>query len=121
EVFFGGAAGPGKSEALLIYQILRRTSIPNSRGLYLRREFPMLERSIIPRSFEILSDTGAKYNATKHTWTFPNGSVLEFGHMYEKTDMFAYQGAEYDDICFDELTEFEEEMYEFMLSRCRTT
>lgn len=125
EVFFGGAPGPGKSEVLLIYLFMRCVTIPGHRGLYLRREFPMLERTVIPRSMQLFYGTGARYNATKHFWYFPHkdgpGSVLEFGHMYEKHDMYAYQGAEYESICFDELTEFEEEMFEFMLSRLRTT
>ena len=125
EVFFGGAAGPGKSEALLMYAILRCQYVPGARVIYLRREFPMLERSVIPRSLQLLSgamDAGlARYNATKHYWAFWNKSILEFGHMYEKHDMYAYQGAEYDSVIFDELTEFEEDMYDFMLSRLRTS
>ncbi|HEX7025380.1 MAG TPA: terminase family protein [Gemmatimonadales bacterium] len=122
EVLFGGAAGPGKTEALLIYSIKRRLSIPGSRGLFARRELTRLERSAIPRSHEILAGTGARFvGGNKNTWTFPNGSVLEFGGAKDPEDVFNYSGAEYDDICIDELTEWEQDMYLFMVRVCRTT
>ncbi|NPV90086.1 MAG: terminase [Firmicutes bacterium] len=120
EVLYGGAAGGGKSDALLIFSILRRQSIEGSRGLILRRTYPELERSLILRSYEMLTGW-ASYQAQKHRWQFPNGSLLEFGYCERDEDVFRYQSAEYDDLCFDELTQFSEYQYTYLMSRCRTT
>lgn len=63
----------------------------------------------------------AKYNAERHRFTFPNGSVLDFGHAKEERDIYDYKGAEFGLICFDELTSFTQTQYEFMLTRCRSS
>lgn len=120
EVLYGGAAGGGKSDALLIFSIMRRMAIPKSRGLILRRTFPELERSLILRSHELLTGL-AKYQTQQHRWVFSNGSILEFGYCESDQDVFKYQSAEYEDICFDELTQFTEFQYLYLLSRLRTT
>ncbi|MBC7340545.1 MAG: hypothetical protein H5U04_11985 [Firmicutes bacterium] len=119
EVFFGGAAGPGKTTGLLIFQILRRQQIPGSRGLFLRRTFPELDRSVIPQA-QVMLHNVAKWESQHYRFRFPNGSILEFGHVQEEKDLLKYQSAQYEDICFDELTSFMEEQYLFLFSRCRT-
>ncbi|HHY44804.1 MAG TPA: hypothetical protein GX512_03735 [Firmicutes bacterium] len=120
EVLYGGAAGGGKSDALLIFSIMRRVAIPSSRGLILRRTFPELERTLILRSHQLLTGR-AKWQAQQKRWRFPNGSILEFGYCASEEDVYQYQGAEYEDICFDELTQFTEFQYTYLQSRLRTT
>lgn len=120
EVLYGGAAGGGKSDALLMFSIMRRMNIPKSKGLVLRRTYPELERSLILRSMELLSGR-AKYSEQKHRWVFPNKSILEFGYCEQDDDVYKYQSAEYEDVCFDELTQFTEFQYTYLMSRCRTT
>jgi hypothetical protein len=120
EVFFGGAAGPGKSYALLMLCLQRRLQHPKSTGLLLRRKFPELERSLIMKSRQYYPMFGAKYNGSNHTWRFPNGSVQEFGHMEHEHTVHDYQSAEYNDICFDEASHFSEFQIRYMLSRLRT-
>jgi phage terminase large subunit len=122
EVLYGGAAGGGKSDALLMFSIMRRMNIPKSKGLLLRRTFPELERANILRSMELLSGVpGCKYSSQMHRWTFPNKSILEFGYCEKEADVFKYQSAEYEDICFDEATQFTEFQFTYLMSRCRTT
>lgn len=121
ECLFGGAAGGGKSDALLMWQILRRISIPNSWGLYMRRTYPELERTAIARSKEICPHFGAKYSEKHHWWRFPNGSILEFGYSERESDINRYQGAAYTDVSWDELTQFTEYQYTYLFSRTRTT
>ena len=122
EVFFGGAAGGGKSDALLLFNIMRRTKYPGSRGLLLRRTYAELERegSLIPRSHELLTGVAA-WNGTNRKWTFKDGGVIEFGYCAQERDVYQYQSSQYDDIGFDELTHFTEFQYLYMMSRCRTT
>lgn len=121
EVLYGGAAGGGKSDALLMFCWLRRMSIPGSRGLILRRNFPELERSLILRSQELWTGTGARWQDQRKRWVFPNGSIQEFGYCERDEDVFRYHSAQYEDICWDELTEFSEYQYRYLLSRLRTT
>lgn len=120
-MLFGGAPGPGKTEALLVYAIMRRTQIPGSVGLFLRRELRRLERTAIPRFLELTAGTGVRARLDQYTFYWPNGSRQEFGGLKDPGDEFAYQGAEYDDICWDELTEFEEHQYRYLGSRLRST
>lgn len=108
------------SDALLIFSIMRRTQIPGSKGLILRRTFPELESSLILRSHQLLAGL-AHYKAQHHRWEFANGSILQFGYCESDRDVFKYQSSEYEDICFDELTQFSEFQYMYLMSRARTT
>lgn len=121
EVLYGGAAGGGKSDALLVFQIVRRSKYPHSSGLFLRRHFTelTLEGAAIPRSHELLTGR-ATWNGERRAWTFPNRSVLQFGHMTDEKAKHRYQSSGWEDICFDELTHFQESMYLYMFSRART-
>ena len=119
EAFYGGAAGGGKSDALVI-EALRQVHIPHYKGLLLRKTFPQLSELIdktlnyYPRAFP-----RAKYNASSHTWTFPSGAKVIFGSMQYAKDRIKYQGQAYDFIGFDELTHFTFEEYSYLFSRNR--
>lgn len=119
EALYGGAAGGGKSDALVI-EALRQVHIPHYKGLILRKTFPQLAELIdktlnyYPRAFP-----KAKYNDSKHVWTFPSGAKIIFGAMQYTKDRTKYQGQAYDFIAFDELTHFTYEEYSYMFSRCR--
>lgn len=122
EALYGGAAGAGKTDALLVFSIQRRVAHPGSRGLLVRRTFADLGRegAAIPRSHALLAGTEAQWVAGAHKWRFANGSVLEFGAIGSDRDVYKYQGSQYDDLCFDELTQFTEFQYHFLLARVRT-
>ena len=51
--------------------------------------------------------------------SFPNGSVIHFRHCAHVQDMYQYKGAEIQWLYFDELTSFEEEIYNFIKTRLR--
>lgn len=119
ETLYGGAAGGGKSDLILG---LARTM--HGRSLLLRRSFPDLERSLISRSLEFYGES-AYYNSTKHVWNI-DGRRIEFGHMetvgtpQTPKDEAQYASAQYDFIGFDQLEQFPQYAYEFMLSRARS-
>lgn len=119
EVLFGGAAGGGKSYAQIIDAFLYALRYPKSKQLILRRTFPELERSLIRTALEIYPQGLYKYNAGKHHMEIKNGSLIEFGYCDNPNDVYKYQSAEYDVIRFDELTHFTEDMYIYLISRCR--
>ena len=121
EVLYGGAAGGGKSDALVI-EALRQVGVPHYRALILRKTYPQLSelidktmryyRPVFPR---------AKYNSSSHTWTFPSGAKITFGSMFRAQDKYNYQGRAFDFIGVDELTHFTWEEYSYVMSRNRPT
>ena len=119
ECLYGGAAGGGKSDALVV-EALRQVHIPHYKGLILRKTYPQLTE-LIDKSLLIYPRAipGAKYNSTTHTWSFPSGAKIIFGSMNHKQDRINYQGKAYDFIGFDELTHFEYDEYTYLYSRCR--
>lgn len=123
EGMYGGAAGGGKSEVLLVLPVARQFYKYSSfKGLLLRRTYPELERELILRSQEYLPQTGAIYSDSKKRWTWPAfGSHLQFGYAEHEKDVRRYDTAEYNYIGFDELTSFTEFQYKYLaFSRCRS-
>jgi hypothetical protein len=106
EAFYGGAAGGGKSIALLM-GALQYVEHPGYNALILRKTFADLNQpeALIDISKEWLSNTDAKWNSSEHQWTFPSGAVLKFGHLEHEDDKLKYQGAAYHFVGFDELTQ----------------
>lgn len=123
EGLYGGAAGGGKSDCLLMLPIAKGFyKHPRFKGLLLRRTFPELEAEIILRSQDWYPLVGAKYNTEKKRWTFPSGAIMQFGHMEYESDCRKYDSAEYNYIAFDELTSFTEFQYTYLaFTRCRTS
>lgn len=119
EALYGGAAGGGKSDALVI-EALRQVHIPHYKALILRKTFPQLAELVdktlnyYPRAFP-----KARYNGSNHTWTFPSGAKIVFGSMQHAKDKHKYQGQAYDYIAFDELTHFSWDEYSYLQSRNR--
>lgn len=119
ECLYGGAAGGGKSDALLA-EALRQVHIPHYRAIIFRKTYPQLSE-LIDRSRAIYGPAfpRARYNQTEHCWTFPSGAKIYFGSMQYTKDRVNYQGKRYDFIAFDELTHFTWDEYSYMFSRNR--
>ncbi len=119
ETFYGGAAGGGKSEFLLASAVTMALLVPGSASVVFRRTFPDLNRSLIPRLLDRLPLGVARWNASEKVWRFRNGSRLELAQLERETDVLKYQGAEYQLVAFDELTQFTEFQYLYLISRLR--
>ena len=119
EALFGGAAGGGKSDALVV-EALRQVKFPHYRALILRKTFPDLSELIDKSmSYYRRAYPAAEYNDSKHVWTFPSGAKIYFGSLSDKKAKYKYQGKAFDYIAFDELTHFEYDDYMYLLSRNR--
>jgi len=118
---FGGAAGPGKTAAILWEAIQQNWEVPKSTNLLLRRTLGQLEDSLLKEFHKSVPwrEMGATYNDQKHRVFWPNGSVTRFGYCENENDVFQYQGAEYLFIGLDELTHFTLKQWQFLTSRNR--
>lgn len=115
ETLYGGEAGGGKSE--LVAWLARHR---HRNSLVLRRTFPELKRTLIPRALTRYGDP-RYYNISEHVWRWPSGQRIEFGYLDTDKDVYNYQGAEFDGFFPDELTQFPREWYLYIFSRLRTT
>lgn len=120
EAMYGGAAGGGKSDAVLM-AALQYVDVPGYSALILRRTWPDLNApgAILDRARTWLAGTDAQQKDGGRLWVFPSGAKLSFGYMQRDQDKYKFQSAEYQFIGFDELTHFEESPYLYLFSRLR--
>ena len=122
DVLYGGAAGGGKSYAMLV-DPLRYAHKKAHRALILRRSMPEL-RELIDKSRELYPQAfpGCKFREVEKIWNFPSGAKIEFGFLERDADVYRYQGQAYSWIGFDEITHLPTEFgWNYLASRLRTT
>lgn len=122
ECLYGGAAGGGKSYAMLV-DPLRYCHIGAHRAIIFRRTNDQL-RELVLKSKELypLAFPGAKWSEQKSTWTFPSGATIWFTYLDRDDDVFRYQGQAFNYVGFDELTHWPTPYpWDYMRSRLRTT
>ncbi len=122
DVLYGGAAGGGKSYAMLV-DPLRYAHRASHRALIIRRSMPEL-RELIDKSRELYPKAfpGCKYREVEKLWNFPSGAKIEFGFLERDADVYRYQGQAYSWIGFDEITHLPTEFsWNYLASRLRTT
>ena len=117
---YGGAAGGGKSAALLacvLYWVLNA----NYRGLYLRREASYLGEAV-DKSRRLYTHFGGRLVTSPHPmWTFPSGATLWMNHCEHERDIANYDSFEFSEVLFDELTHFTERQFTGICARLRGT
>jgi len=117
---FGGAAGPGKSKALLMEAVAQALDHDGSNTLLLRRTFPELEGSLLLYfRRDIPRHCYRSFNEARHTVTWHNGSTTRFGYSQSENDIYQYQSSEFLFIGIDELTHFTLRQWQFLTSRNR--
>lgn len=123
-VFYGGAAGGGKTYALLL-EPLRHMSVSGFGAVIFRRESPQItnEGGLWDTAETIYQPLGARPRQSPVLdWRFPpHNNTVKFSHMQHESDRHNWQGAQIPLICFDELTHFARSQFFYMLSRNRTT
>lgn len=122
EVGFGGAAGGGKSDALLM-AALEHVDKPGYDAIIFRKTFQDLKLAgaLIDRSHDWLAGTPAKWNGSDHVWTFPSGAKLAFGYMDNPRDHLRYKSSEFAYIGIDQAEQFPLNQYLYLFSRLRST
>ncbi len=124
EALFGGSASGGKSECLL-FEALSWCDTPGYKALVVRQTYTdmLLPSSILNRCLKwlkpFLEAKEVKYDKTQHTFHFPSGAELAFGYLKSVGTQYRYQSSEYNQIFFDELTQFQLDEYLYLFSRIR--
>lgn len=123
EGFFAGSKGPGKTDTLVMLDVVRGfIEHPKFKSLMLRRNFPDLEQEVVGRQKEWYAPMGAVYNETKKRWTWPSGAISQNGHADKEDDVRKYDSAEYNLIKWDEATHFIPFQYQYLsFTRCRSS
>lgn len=120
EAMYGGAAGGGKSEALLLGALQYVDDHPTA-SLLLRRTYRDLDKpqGLMYRAREWLTGTKAHWDGINYRWMFPSGASMNFGYLEHADDHLKFQSSEYQYIGYDELTHFSRNQYLYLFSRLR--
>ena len=121
EALFGGAAGGGKSSALLM-AALQFVDIPSYSAILFRRTFAdlSLPGALMDRFKSWMSNyEDVHWNNNSFVATFPSGARISFGYLNNQSDYLRYKGSEFQFIGMDEVTEIRESDYRYMFSRLR--
>jgi len=122
-VLYGGAAGCGKSEALLMWLAEGvGKGIKDYSAIIFRRTYKQLEKSndsLEAKAYRIYPALGGKYNKTKRQWRFPGGEIIELGALEREISVLDHQGPSYHRVAFDELTHFTLGQFDFLKTRIR--
>ena len=120
---YGGAAGGGKTYAILL-ECLRHVNNPRFEAVILRQSRPQIMNAggLYSTSQEIYPHLGAISVLTPNIqWRFPSGAKITFAHMFYEKEKYNWQGSQIPLLIFDELTHFTESQFFYLFSRNRST
>lgn len=120
-VIAGGAAGGGKTWALLI-EPLRHVDNGRFGAVVFRRTYPQItqEGGLWDEAADIYPLLGGNPNQNELCYAFPSGMTVQFAHMQHAKDRLAWKGAQIPAILFDQLEDFEESQFWYLLTRNRS-
>lgn len=122
-VIFGGAAGGGKTYALLL-ECARHVGVRGFGAVIFRRESTQItnEGGLWDSAMDVYPSIGGRpFRAPKLGFSFGGRSKITFGHLNQESDVLNWQGSQIPLLCFDELVHFEQSQFFYMLSRNRST
>lgn len=118
EALYGGAAGGGKSEALLMW-LAEGADLPDYSAIIFRRTYKQLVKSndsLWAKASRLYRPMGAVPNKTDKQWRFPSGAMIEMGALEHEDSVEDYQGNSYHRVAYDELTQFSLDQYEYLVN-----
>ena len=121
DLFYGGAAGPGKTSYLLMAAV-QYVHYPHYRALILRKTYAdlSLPDAIMDRAISWWDGVeGARFSHSDKTCYFPSGARVQFGYMASIRDHLRYQGAAVHFVGIDEASQIPSRQLEYLHSRIR--
>lgn len=119
---YGGAAGGGKSFAILLEPIRHLRNGKFGAVIFRRQSTDITkEGALWDESQEIYRAAGGESREGKLDWSFPSGASISFGHLEHETSIYNWHGAQIPLLAFDELTHFTRKQFWYMLTRNRST
>jgi hypothetical protein len=115
---FGGAKFGGKTLALLA-ESARGIAHPGYRGVIFRRTYPRLGE-VMDRAWQWFPSLGGHWQGDQKRWRFPSGATIAMRHCQYEEDKYQYNGHQYPFMGFDQLEEFTETQYLYLLAQNRT-
>lgn len=121
-LFYGGGAGGGKTWTLLLEPIYHK-AVHGFMAVMFRRTMPNITNagSMWDQSTKLYPHAEAKSNASVHHWTFPSGARVEFASLQHEKSVLDWKSSEIALIGFDQIEEFTEGQFWYMISRNRST
>lgn len=120
-LIYGGAAGGGKTWALLL-ECVRHIGNPNFHAVIFRRTYSQITNAggLWDETEKLYPLLGGVARQSDMSWTFPSGATVSFSHLQHEQSKYQYQGAQIPLLCFDELTHFSQSQFTYLLSRNRS-
>lgn len=118
-VLYGGAAGSGKTAALLM-DALKHIEDPRFRAVYFRQNTTQLDGGLWPAAKALFTQFKGEPKENKHEIHFPSGAVIKFAYMELDKHKEGHQGIEYSAVYWDEFTHFKKEQVEYLMTRMRS-
>lgn len=117
---YGGAAGGGKTFAELL-DLARWVHLPAYRGVLFRRTSPQIkqEGGLWDEAQKLYRMLGARFNEQRLRAVFPSGAVIGFKHAQHEKKITDHKGLQADVIAIDQLEEFTENQFFYLMSRNR--
>jgi predicted phage terminase large subunit-like protein len=121
-VIYGGAAGGGKTYALLL-EALWHCEIKGFTAVIFRSESKQVRNpgGLWDESEKLYTQFGGIARQSFLEWEFPKGATVNFGHLDHEQDKYSWQGSQICLVGFDELTHFSWGQFVYLLSRNRST
>lgn len=120
---YGGAAGGGKSFALLLEPLRHVILNQGFAAVFFRRNTTQIRNpgGLWDESLKFYGGIpGAEPVQQPLEWKFSGGGKIKFAHLEHESTVFDWQGAQIPLICFDELTHFTKAQFWYLLSRNRS-